>query len=214
MRKGFIAVGVILLMVGLASSLQAGGIINKQNLSADYIRTLNRNAATDMADAVAFNPAGTAMMQDGLYLKADAIYLMKDYSNKLPSSPPFNLGTLDSEEPSIIPGLFAVYKNDRWACFFGVTIPGAVGRLLRQHRAGRAQVPGTDGHGDVGLRPLGRLRRTGRGHVRRTAVWPSRRVQPAATGAGARRTAGANDDDPLRVIRPGGLASHDRATMS
>jgi len=51
MRKGLIAVGAILLMVGLASSLQAGGVINKQNLSADYIRTLNRNAATDMADA-------------------------------------------------------------------------------------------------------------------------------------------------------------------
>jgi long-chain fatty acid transport protein len=129
MRKRFIAVGVVLLVVGLASSLQAGGIINKQNLSADYIRTLNRNAATDMADAAAFNPAGTAMMQDGLYLKADVIYLMKDYSNDMPSSPPFNLGTLDSEEPSIIPGLFAVYKQDRWSAFFAVTIPGGGGEV-------------------------------------------------------------------------------------
>jgi len=130
MRKGMITVGVILLMVGLTSSLQAGGIINKQNLSADYIRTLNRNAATDMADAAVFNPAGTAMMQDGLYLKADAIYLMKDYSNQLPSSPAsVNVGTLDSEEPSIIPGLFAVYKQDRWSAFFAVTIPGGGGEV-------------------------------------------------------------------------------------
>jgi long-chain fatty acid transport protein len=132
MRKGFIAVGVIMLMVGLASSLQAGGIINKQNLSADYIRTLNRNAATDMADAAVFNPAGTAMMQDGLYLKADAIYLMKDYSNQLPNAiGPLNLGggTLDSEEPSIIPGLFAVYKQNRWSVFFDVTIPGGGGTV-------------------------------------------------------------------------------------
>ena len=87
MRKGFLGSGLSGAMVGLASSLQAGGIINKQNLSADYIRTLNRNAATDMADAAAFNPAGTAMMQDGLYLKADAIYLWKDYSNQMPSTP-------------------------------------------------------------------------------------------------------------------------------
>jgi long-chain fatty acid transport protein len=130
MRKRFIAVGVILLMVGLASSLQAGGIINKQNLSADYIRTLNRNAATDMADSAVYNPAGTAMMQDGLYMKADAIYFMKDYSNDLPSTPAiFNLGSLDSEEPSIIPGLFAVYKQDRWAAFFAVTIPGGGGEV-------------------------------------------------------------------------------------
>jgi len=132
MRKGLIAVGIIVLMVGLASSLQAGGIINKQNLSADYIRTLNRNAATDMADAAAFNPAGTAMMQDGLYLKADAIYLWKDYSNKLPASfGPFNTGggTVDSEEHSLIPGFFAVYKQDRWSVFFDVTIPGGGGKV-------------------------------------------------------------------------------------
>lgn len=132
MRKGIVSVGVILLMVGLASSLQAGGITNKQNLSADYMRTLNRNASTDMADAAVYNPAGTAMMQDGLYLKADAIYLMKDYSNQLPNAiGPLSLGggTLDSEEPSIIPGLFAVYKQDRWSVFFDVTIPGGGGKV-------------------------------------------------------------------------------------
>jgi long-chain fatty acid transport protein len=129
MRKGLIAVGLMILMAGLSASVHAGGIINKQNLSAEYIRTLNRNAATDMADAAAFNPAGTAMMQDGLYMKADVIYLMKDYSNDMPSAPPFNLGTLDSEEPSIIPGLFAVYKQNRWAAFFGVTIPGGGGEV-------------------------------------------------------------------------------------
>jgi long-chain fatty acid transport protein len=132
MRKGFMVVGVILLMVGLASSLQAGGIINKQNLSADYMRTLNRNAATDMADAAVYNPAGTAMMQDGLSLKADVIYLNKEYSNQLPGSIgplPLAGGTLDSDEPSIIPGLFAVYKQDRWSVFFDVTIPGGGGKV-------------------------------------------------------------------------------------
>ena len=106
MRKGLIAVGIIVLMVGLASSLQAGGIINKQNLSADYIRTLNRNAATDMADAAAFNPAGTAMMQDGLYLKADAIYLWKDYSNQTAVRPPPSLtwGRLTRRSRPLFPG--------------------------------------------------------------------------------------------------------------
>jgi long-chain fatty acid transport protein len=118
--------------VGLSSSIYAGGIINKQNLSADYIRTLNRNAATDMADAAAFNPAGTAMMQDGLYVKADAIYLYKDYSNQLPNAIgplPLTGGTLDSKEPSIIPGLFTVYKQDRWSGFFAVTVPGGGGKV-------------------------------------------------------------------------------------
>lgn len=132
MRKGFIAVGVVVLMLGLASSPQAGGIINKQNLSADYMRTLNRNAATDMADVAVFNPAGTAMMDNGLYLKADAIYLNKDYTNQLPGAiGPLTLtgGTLDSEEPSVIPGLFAVYKQNRWSAFFAVTVPGGGGKV-------------------------------------------------------------------------------------
>ena len=130
MRKGLVGFMVLVVLVGVSSSIYAGGIINKQNLSADYMRTLNRNAATDMADAAVFNPAGTAMMQDGLYLKADAIYLYKEYSNQMASSPPsINVGTFDSDEPSIIPGLFAVYKQDRWSTFFAVTIPGGGGRI-------------------------------------------------------------------------------------
>jgi long-chain fatty acid transport protein len=123
---------VVLLVTALAASAQAGGIINKQNLSADYIRTLNRNASTDMADAAVYNPAGTAMMQDGLSLKADAIYLYKDYTNQLPASiGPLSLngGTLESTEPSIIPGLFAVYKQNRWSLFFDVTVPGGGGKV-------------------------------------------------------------------------------------
>ena len=128
MRRGLLFVRIIAVLMCLAPSLWAGGIINKQNLSAEYVRSLNRNAATDMADAAAFNPAGTAMMGNGLYLKADVLYFYKDYSNQLPSTPSIlNLGTLDSEESSIIPGLFAVYKQDRWAGFFAVTIPGGGG---------------------------------------------------------------------------------------
>ncbi len=132
MRTGGRILSVVLLVTALAASAQAGGIINKQNLSADYIRTLNRNASTDMADAAVYNPAGTAMMQDGLYLKADAIYLYKDYTNQLPASiGPLSLngGTLESTEPSIIPGLFAVYKQNRWSLFFDVTVPGGGGKV-------------------------------------------------------------------------------------
>jgi long-chain fatty acid transport protein len=136
MRKGlvgFMVLVVLVVFVGLPSSIYAGAIINKSNLSADYIRTLNRNAATDMADAAAYNPAGTAMMENGLYVKADAIYFWKEYENQMPSTPAiFNLGTLDSHEPSIIPGFFAVYKQDRWSGFFAVTVPGGGGQVRYQ----------------------------------------------------------------------------------
>jgi long-chain fatty acid transport protein len=133
MRKGLVGFIVLMVLMGSSSALYAGGIINKQNLSADYIRTLNRNAADDMADAAVYNPAGTVRMHDGLYVKADAIYFWKDYSNQMPSTPAiFNLGTLDSSEPSIIPGFFSVYKQDRWSGFFAVTIPGGGGKVRYQ----------------------------------------------------------------------------------
>jgi long-chain fatty acid transport protein len=107
-----------------AGPAAAGGIINKQNQSADYLRTLGRNAATDYADIAVYNPAGIMQMGDGLYGKLDVMYIAKDYSNDVPG-----FGTLDQDEPSIIPGLFTVYKRNRWAGFFAFTIPAGGGEL-------------------------------------------------------------------------------------
>jgi long-chain fatty acid transport protein len=118
-----------MLAVALAALLAAGpaaagGIINKQNQSADYLRTLARNAATDYADIAVYNPAGIMQMGDGLYGKLDVMYFGKDYSNDVPG-----FGTLDQDEPSIIPGVFTVYKHGRWAGFFAFTIPAGGGEL-------------------------------------------------------------------------------------
>ena len=111
----------VLLMAGAA---MAGGIINKQNQSADYLRTLNRNAATDYADIASYNPAGIMQMADGLYGKLDLMYFGKDYSNDVPG-----FGKLEQDEPSIIPSLFTVYKKKKWAGFFAFTIPAGGGEL-------------------------------------------------------------------------------------
>ncbi|MDZ7597576.1 MAG: hypothetical protein U5J82_04605 [Desulfobacterales bacterium] len=111
----------LLLAAGPAA---AGGIINKQNQSADYLRTLGRNAATDYADIAVYNPAGIMQMADGLYGKLDVMYFGKDYSNDVPG-----FGTLDQDEPSIIPGVFTIYKRDRWAGFFAFTVPAGGGEL-------------------------------------------------------------------------------------
>jgi long-chain fatty acid transport protein len=115
------------------SPLYAGGIINKSNQSADYIRTLNRSAATDYPDIAVFNPAGIMQMENGAYAKLDVMYYAKDYSNTVPNNafPPFNqpFGELSQNSPSAIPGFFAVYKQERWAGFFAFTIPAGGGEL-------------------------------------------------------------------------------------
>ncbi|MGB8427094.1 MAG: hypothetical protein WCD88_15010 [Desulfobacterales bacterium] len=133
MKKG-IAILCGLGILALASSpLHAGGIINKNNQSADYIRTLNRSAATDYPDIAVFNPAGIMQMENGGYAKLDVMYYAKNYSNTVPNNAfvPFNqpFGELSQDTPSVIPALFAVYKQDRWAGFFAFTIPAGGGEL-------------------------------------------------------------------------------------
>lgn len=132
MKKLLVLLGVAGLIAASASPLFAGGIINKQNLSTDYMRTLNRNAATDYADIAVYNPAGIMKMADGGYAKLDIMYFDKDYSNKVPNNfGEFNqdFGKLDQDELSIIPGAFAVYKQKKWAGFFAFTIPAGGGEL-------------------------------------------------------------------------------------
>lgn len=107
-------VGLVFL---LTAPLLAGGIDNKHNFSAEYIRTLNRNAAVDSADVVVYNPAGVMQMENGFYLNFTGQYAAKDYSNTIGGM------EYDSDTPDIVPSLFALYKKDKWAGFAAFTIP-------------------------------------------------------------------------------------------
>ncbi len=132
MKKCLVLLCVAGLIAASVSPLFAGGIINKQNLSADYMRTLSRHAATDYADIAAYNPAGIMKMADGGYAKVDVMYFDKDYHNKVPDN--FgefnqNFSRLDSDKHSTIPGAFAIYKQKKWAAFFAFTIPAGGGKL-------------------------------------------------------------------------------------
>lgn len=71
----------VLLMLSIAASLFAGGIENKNNMSAGYIRSPSKNTETKKPDAVFYNPAGTAFMEEGLYFELGNQFLFKDYTN-------------------------------------------------------------------------------------------------------------------------------------
>ena len=107
----------------ITSVLFAGGIDNKHNYSTEYIRTLNRNAATDSADAVVYNPAGVVKMKDGLYVNLSAQEALKDYWHTISGI------DYESDTPSFIPGLFGLYKQDKWAAFAAFTIPAGGGKV-------------------------------------------------------------------------------------
>jgi long-chain fatty acid transport protein len=101
----------------------AGGIDNKHNFSAEYIRTLNRNAATDSADAVVYNPAGVVRMDDGFYGNLSGQYAFKKYTNTVDGV------ELQSDEGDFVPSLFALWTKDRWAAYGAFTIPAGGGSV-------------------------------------------------------------------------------------
>ncbi|MBW2502874.1 MAG: outer membrane protein transport protein [Deltaproteobacteria bacterium] len=123
MKKILICAGGLALSCGLAASAFAGAIDNKTNWSAEYIRTLNRNAATDFADIAAYNPAGTVKLHKGFTVNGSVQYLAKDYKNVI------NGTDFESDEPSFIPGIFGVYNTGKWALFAVFSNYGGGGKV-------------------------------------------------------------------------------------
>ena len=120
-----------LIVVG-APTLFAGSVDYLSNQSAEYIRTFNRNAATDSADAVNYNPAGVVKMQDGLYVNLSNQFFMKTFSGEDNNAAmAWNTKKYESTEPSLlVPNLYALYKQDSWGAFCAFTIPGGGGSLI------------------------------------------------------------------------------------
>ncbi len=81
MKKLGVASFILIFLLTGSSILWAGGADNKTNWSAEYIGILNRNAATDAADIVMYNPAGVMKMQNGLYGNLSAHFIAKEYNN-------------------------------------------------------------------------------------------------------------------------------------
>ncbi|MGD9159061.1 MAG: outer membrane protein transport protein [Desulfobacteraceae bacterium] len=123
MKKIFVFLCVSSLVLLSSSYLIAGGVDNRSNHSGEYVRTLNRNAATDSLDAIVYNPAGVMTMENGEYGNLSIHYVVKDYKNTV------NGETLDQDDPSFVPAVLALYKRDKWAGFFAFTIPAGGGEV-------------------------------------------------------------------------------------
>lgn len=119
---------VFLIILSCVNAFSAG-IYENTNQSAEFIRTLNRYASTDV-DAAFFNPAGTAFMNDGLYfyLSNQMIFdyqTMKDSSAAL-AVPQYNYQSKYEGEVMTwaYPSIYAVYKKDNWAGFVNMSLIG------------------------------------------------------------------------------------------
>lgn len=123
MKRLLVFLCVTALVFALASPLMAGGIENKTQYSAEYLRTLNRNAATDSADAIAYNPAGVVKMEDGFYANLSGQYAFKEYTNT------FGGTEYETDVGDFVPALFALYRQDKWAAFGSITVVSGGGTV-------------------------------------------------------------------------------------
>ncbi len=184
--------GVALLQSAGIGTAIAGGVENLHNFSAEYIRTLNRNAATDSADAVVYNPAGTATMEDGTYINGSIQNLTKDYSNIVSGTNNGQDDTYSQDEPSLIPSFFGLYKKGDLSYYGAMTAVSGGGEV--DYKSGNATIQ----IANLLLRP-GFLLATG--NAVDTAIIPvtSARVQAESKGAGITIGAAYHVNDTVSV---------------
>lgn len=135
---------VVLTVVMVGTALFADSISHVDSQSAEYTRTLNRNASTGV-DAVYFNPAATAFLDDGLYIEiGNDVVIENTTAKEFLTDMDGTAGATvdgDGERNSLVPYLgsfYAVYKTGPLAVNFaflpfnggGATFEGDTAELL------------------------------------------------------------------------------------
>jgi len=113
-------VAVIMSVMGF-SVLFAGGMVHNSNQSAEYMRTLNRNASTDL-DAAFFNPAGLTTLNDGfyLYLSNQTIWQTRTVDTEFPH---YNKNRFEGTTfAPVFPNIYVIKKSGKLA-FSGGFMP-------------------------------------------------------------------------------------------
>ncbi|MBP5577601.1 MAG: outer membrane protein transport protein [Treponema sp.] len=112
----------------------AGGVENKTNMSTGYLRNPSRNAEFQRPEAAFYNIAGTAFMNDGLWIEAGNQFVFKEYKHELTEGqllPVFSgaqIDTAGSDKTTVwlYPDFDAVYHKGDFSVFmnFGVYAGG------------------------------------------------------------------------------------------
>lgn len=108
-------------------------IDNLTNMSAEWVRTGNRNAATDSADIVNYNPAGVSELSQGFHLNLYSILQQRDRELTI-SDGSGKEGFSENDSITCFPGAFGVYNINKWSLFGGIDIPN--GGTERQYSDG------------------------------------------------------------------------------
>ena len=121
----------------LAASAFAGGPMTNTNQSASFLRSVARGTTYE-ADAVYFNPAGTAFMENGFHLGIGN-QIARQTRTISSTYAPFAMGAANNGSftkeftgkafAAFIPSLHLTYKHNDWAVMAGVGVNGGGGTL-------------------------------------------------------------------------------------
>jgi len=112
----------VLVAVCLVSTDLLANIDNLSNMSVEWMRTANRNAATDRADIVVYNPGGITELPDGVAINIGNQSMRREPKHS------YNAGMeksfeQDGDDP-FLPNVYAAYNKNDWALWGGFYIPG------------------------------------------------------------------------------------------
>ena len=126
---------IICVLTGMVFQVKSGGLVTNSNQSASYYRMLARGASTS-GDAVYYNPAGLAFLDQGLTvsLNTQMIWMQRTITNDLPTfayrDPALKnnefIGTL---YVPVFPGIYAAYKTGNWTFSLGFNPPAGGGSV-------------------------------------------------------------------------------------
>ncbi len=125
MKKHLLPVSVLLCLANMAFG---GGIVTNTNQSAAWVRTMVRDASTDI-DAVYYNPAGLIRLKDGFHfsLNNQTIFQNKDVTEDYMFLNPNPKNFHGEVTAPVFPGVYAAWKKNKLAVSFGFNPIGGGG---------------------------------------------------------------------------------------
>jgi len=109
---------ILVALLAFAQFALAGGILTNTNQSAQFVRTLSRNASTDL-DATYFNPAGLTQVEDGFHISISNQYITQEKKIENDFAMLNNSEFIGDVKAPLFPDFYAVYKKDKMAFSFG-----------------------------------------------------------------------------------------------
>ena len=137
MKKTFLTI----LALFAVADVFAGGITTNTNQSVQWVRHLARGTSLD-PDAVYFNPAGTAFMQDGFHFSIANQFVFQNRRSEITYAPFAMNGGKDTKRfdgktfAPLLPNLDLVWKYKRFAIMASVGIGGGGGKAKYKNGLG------------------------------------------------------------------------------